>query len=250
MRDQRQRPQIPTGTITQLVVEMVARRQTSLLDVDQDARLPEFRAWHGSPREMVASDSTIAWSLEGFDVAPVHETLWESARGMAKREGMRRRLPPGRKARVGIADGSEWGHFHGSVLALCGKRATAVAGYEMSAGRGHELEASRRLLEEGVRRLGRGFVDLTVVDGLYITKHDLRWAVENGGYHLVVKTSEETLTVIQDARELFFGNPKEMNDALERARGMDAERGIEKVTWKWIARLFNRLTVLAYAVST
>jgi hypothetical protein len=101
-----------------------------------------------------------------------------------------------------------------------------------------------------VRRLGRGFVDLTVVDGLYITKHDLRWAVENGGYHLVVKTSEETLTVIQDVRELFFGNPKEMNDALERARGMDAERGIEKVTWKWIARLFNRLTVLAYAVST
>jgi hypothetical protein len=66
-----------------------------------------------------------------------------------------------------------------------------------------------------------------VADGLYITDMDFRWAVEKGRYHLVVKTTEETLTVIQDARQLFFGNPNEMKDALERARGVDVERGVE-----------------------
>jgi hypothetical protein len=30
---------------------------------------------------------------------------------------------------------------------------------------------------------------------------------------LVVKTSEETLTVVQDSRQLFFGNPNETKDA-------------------------------------
>lgn len=227
MRDRRGRPQIPAGTVGQLVVEMVARSQTSVLSVDQAARLPEVLAWHGSRRAMVASDSTIVRSLSGFDREPVREALWESSRRIGRREGMRMRLPSGRKVRLGILDGSEWGHFTGSVLALAGKRATVVAGYEMSAGRGHELAASRKLLDEGLRHLGRGAVDLLAVDGLYVTHDDFRWGVESGGCHLVVKTSEETLTVVQDARELFFGNPAEMAGSLEHVRGMDAERGIE-----------------------
>lgn len=227
MRDRRRRSRISAGTVAQLVVEMVPRAQTSLLEVDQDARLSEVLAWHESEREMVASDTTIVRSLAGFALEPVREALWQTARAMRERPGMRVKLPSGRKVRLGIADGSEWGHFTGSVLALSGKRATVVAGYAMGKGRGHELATTRKLLAEGVRRLGRGFVDLLVVDGLYVTERDFRWGVEEGGCALVVKTSEESLTVIADARELFFGNPAEMEGSLEHVRGTDAERGIE-----------------------
>ena len=227
MTDERKRPQIPVGTIAQAIIEMVPRGQTSLLEVDQDVREPEFRAWHGSDREMVVSDSTLERSLSGFGLPPIRDALWEMAQIVSKRPGMRMALPSGRKVRLGILDGSVWGRFHGSVLALTGKRTTIVAGYEMSAGRGHELAASRKVLTEARKELGRGFVDLVVEDGLYLTAADFRWSVETGGFHMVVKTSEESLTVIQDARELFFGNPGEMNASLERAQGIDVVRGIE-----------------------
>ena len=75
--------------------------------------------------------------------------------------------------------------------------------------------------------MGPGWIDVLVKDGLYVTQDDFRWAREKGRYHLVVKTTEETLTVIQDARELFFGNVREMQDSLERVSGVDLERGIE-----------------------
>lgn len=227
MRDERRRPQISAGTLAQMVVEMVPRGQTSLLEVDQAARLPEMRGWHESDRDMVASDSTLFRSLAGFALEPVRRALWESVRLIRKRDPMRLVLPSGRKARLGIVDGSVWGSHGGSVLALVGRRAAAVGGFAPSPGRGHELAVTRGVLREAVRELGRGFVDLMVADGLYMTHEDFHWGVEEGGYHLVVKTSEETLTVLQDARELFFGNPKEMSGSLEQVRGIDAGRGVE-----------------------
>jgi hypothetical protein len=224
MRDGRKRPQISAGTVAQAVIEMVARGQRSLLEVDQSARLPEVRAWFGSRREMVVSDTTLFRSLGGFVLEPVHDVVGKIAGKMRCRPMMRVRLPSGRRLRLGNLDGSQWGDFPGSVLTLVGRGVDIVAGYRMSPGRGHELETSRAVLREAREELGRGFIDLLAVDALYMTEEDMKWALEEGGYHLVVKTSEEGLSVIQDARGLFFGGAHRCTDGIERVEGLDTER--------------------------
>lgn len=228
MRDSRQRPQISPGTIAQAIIEMVPRGQKSLLEVDYDARLPEIRAWHGSQREMVVSDSTAFRALAGFDVGAVHDILWEMAGHMSDSRMLRTELPSGRIARIGAVDGSQWGDFTASVLTLVGARTDLVAGYRMSKNRGHELAASRKVLKEAANRLGKGFVDLITADGLYMTEKDFSWCLDEIGCHLLVKTDEQTLSVVKDARGLFFGD-KEIADCLEKARGFDEERMVEYI---------------------
>ena len=227
MRDARIKPQIPAGTIAQAVVEMVPRRQSSLLEVDQNGRLAEVKSWFGSSRDMVVSDTTLCRSLSGFALEPVREVLWEIAQKVLKRELMGVELPSGRKVRIANLDGSQWGDFPGSVLTLVGRRVDIVAGYRMSAGRGHELATSRKLLEEARQRLDKGFVDLLAVDALYMTERDFKWALEQGGYHLVVKTTDERLSVIQDARGLFFSTAAGSTEGVERIEGLDTQRMVQ-----------------------
>ena len=227
MKDDRQRPQISAGTIAQAIVEMVPRGQKSLLEVDHDGRFPEMRAWHESEREMVVSDSTAFRSLSVFDLEPVHEILWEIAGKMNGQAMLQTRLPSGRRSRIGALDGSQWGGFAGSVLTLAGPQIDLVAGYRMSRSRGHELAASRRVLKEAVQHLGKGFVDVVAVDGLYMTEKDFRWCLNKAGCHLLVKTDEETLSVVEDARGLFFGSNEEIAEGLEKTEGFDEERMCE-----------------------
>lgn len=227
MNDDRKRPQISAGTIAQGIVEMVPRGQKSLLEVDYDARLPEIKAWHESDREMVFSDSTAFRSLAGFNLEAVHEILWEIAGKMNGNAMLQTELPSGRKPRIGAVDGSQWGGFYGSVLTLTGSQRDLVAGYRMCSGRGRELTASRKLLSEAVQHLGKGFVDIMAADGLYMTKKDFNWCLNEIGCHLLVKTDEETLSVVEDARGLFFGNNEVVNESLERAKGFDNERMCE-----------------------
>jgi len=224
MRDARKRPQIPAATVAQAVVEMVARRQSSLLEVDQNGRLAEVRSWFGTSRDMVVSDTTLSRSLSGFALEPLREVLWEIAQSMLKREPMRVELASGRKVRIANLDGSQWGDFPGCVLTLVGKRVDIVAGYRMSAGRGHELATSRKLLRDARQRLGKGFVDLLAVDALYMTEKELKWAVDQGGYHLVVKTSDERLSVIQDARGVLFSTGAGRAEGVERIEAVDTDR--------------------------
>jgi hypothetical protein len=66
MRDARIKPQIAAETIAQAVVEMVPRRQSSLLEVDQNGRLAEVKSWFGSSMDMVVSDTTLCRSVSGF----------------------------------------------------------------------------------------------------------------------------------------------------------------------------------------
>lgn len=226
MKDDRRRPHISPGTVAQAIVEMVPRGQKSLLEVDHDARFPEIKAWHGSEREMVVSDSTAFRSLGGFYLEEVHEILWEMAGRMSRRRMLQTELPSGKKARIGALDGSQWGDSTGSVLTLAGPGTDLVAGYRMSRGRGHELAASRKVLSEAVQHLGKNFVDLVAADGLYMTEKDFAWCVRQG-CHLLVKAGEERLSVIQDARGLFFRSSEEIAEGLEKAEGFDKERMVE-----------------------
>jgi hypothetical protein len=224
MADSRKRPQVSAGTIAQVVVEMVARGQKSLLEADQAARLPEMLAYHGSNRRMVVSDTTIERSLRGFDLGAVHGALWELGGRMMAREGMKLTLPSGREALVGIVDGSAWGRDLGSVLLVSGDHVDAAVGYRMSRGRGHELETTRALLSRAAEVYGRGWLEYAVADGLYMTEEDFRRSLNEWGHHMELKTTEETQQEIQDARGLFFGAAT-LPEGVEVAKGFDAVRG-------------------------
>jgi len=91
--------------------------------------------------------------------------------------------------------------FPGCVLTLAGKHVDIIAGYRMSAGRGHELATSHKVVRETRQRPGKGFVDLVAADALYTTEKESTWAVERGGYHLVVNTTDKQLSG-QNMRQL------------------------------------------------
>lgn len=225
LRDGRQRPQIAAGVIAQAGIEMVLRGQASLLQVDQAMRQAETLGYYGSEREMVVSDSTLARSLTGMPPAELRRMLIRMAGAGIKRGRVERKLASGRVVRIGIIDGSQWGEDLGSVMLLVGQKADTVAGYQMSPGRGHELATSRRLRDEVFGALGSGCVDFLVGDGLYMTVEDLQWCVETGGCHGLVKTTEETLTVIEDAKGI-FADLELFGKDIERHEGVDVERGV------------------------
>jgi hypothetical protein len=61
--------------------------------------------------------------------------------------------------------------------------------------------------------------------GLYMTVEDLQWCKEVGGCHGLVKTTDERLTVMTDAKGI-FANPDLFGQDIERYEGIDVERGV------------------------
>jgi hypothetical protein len=233
IRDKRKRPVIPTGTILKSVREMPVLGQTSLLAVDQYGRSAEARQWHASRKgDMVVSDTTLPRVLEGMNREPVMGIPYAVVRELAKEGHWDWKLSTGRKIRgAGITDGSNFGGFWASVLMLAGK-SDAVVDLESYRSRGDELPASRRVLRRANQKLGKGFFDLIIADGLYPTKKDFRLCRRELGSDLLVKTREETLSVIQDARSLFFTRKGHVRQGMNRAGGFDSEREMDyEIVW-------------------
>lgn len=223
IRDKRKRPKIPAATVLKGIREMPVLGQTSLLGLDQYARSLEARKWHGTDRKMVVSDTTVPRVLEGIEKEGIVEIPYEVVRTLDEEGFWDGKLPTGRRIRMGIVDGSMFGDFGASVLILAGAT-DAVVDLEPSPGQGHELCVSRRLLRRAHKKLGKGFLDLIVTDGLYVTQKDFRLCRRELGCDLLVKTQEETLTVIQDARTLFFPRKGKVQEGLKQAKGMDLKR--------------------------
>jgi hypothetical protein len=233
IRDQRKRPVIPTSTIVKSVREMPVLGQTSLLAVDQYARSEGAKKWHQSAKEdMVVSDSTLPRVLEGIDRQPVVQIPYEVVRDLGKERYWDWRLQTGRKVRAaGIIDGSCFGGFWASVLTLAGK-SEAVVDLEPYRSRGDELPASRRLMCRANGKLGKEFFDLILADGLYPTEKDFRMCRCELGSDLLVKTQEETLSVVQDARSFFFTRQGSIRQGMNRVEGIDPQRQMEyEVVW-------------------
>ena len=232
IRDQRKRPEIPTATVVKSIREMVVLGQTSLLEMDQYARSPEARKWHTSKRRMVVSDTTVPRVLAGTDQKAVIQIPYEVVKKLDQEGHWDLSLTTGRKMRaVGIVDGSCFGGFWASVLMLAGA-SEAVLDLEPYEKRGHELAASRQVLRRANKQFGRGFFDLILADGLYSTEKDFRLCRRELGCDLLVKTQEETLTVIKDARSLFFTRQGGVRKGLNRFEGLDPERQIRyEVIW-------------------
>src|SRR5207249_3713393 len=99
---------------------------------------------------------------------------------------------------------------------------------ERYAGRGHELTASRQLLDRATKRLGEGFATHLLYDGLMADRADFASARRHWGLHLVVKTTEQTLSLIADSRALWSAAPPDQLRVagVEVVRGTDAARAV------------------------
>lgn len=233
IQDQRKRPLIPTSTIVKSIREMAVLGQTSLLAVDQYARSLEALKWHGSKKEdMVVSDTTMPRVLEGVDREPIVGMPYEVVKKLEKEGYWDWKLLTGRKIRAaGIMDGSCFGGFWASVLMLAGK-SEAVVDLEPYEKRGKELGASREVLRRANQKLGKEFFDLILTDGLYPNQEDFGLCRDELGSDLLVKTQEETLSVIQDARSLFFTRKGTVRQGMNQVKGFDSERQIDyEIVW-------------------
>ena len=219
IRDKRKRPQIPTVQIFESLYQMPVLGQKSLLELDEFSRTKEALNWHGSSRKMVASDTTLERVVEGLDLQSVTAIGYAITDKADERALWDLKLPSGRKLRMGVLDGHHAGAAWVSVLAAHGK-ITGVLDLEPYAGRGHELGASRCVLNRAFEKLGKGFFSVVAADGLYATREDFQLCLDQKS-HLLVKTDEEGLTAIQDARYLF-----DCGDGL-RSGGLDSNREIE-----------------------
>jgi len=224
IRDSRGRPQIALGTIVRSVMEMVVLGQKSLLEVDQGGRSLGAKAWHGTSRDMVVSDSTIERVLGTADLGGVRKMLHEAVRCADAAGTLQVALPSGRMVRAGILDGSSFGGFEGCVFAVAGAVAAPVD--VRMHDRGKELNASRWLLSMVRREFGERYVDVVIGDGLYMSTPHIVHCKKELGCDALVKTSEESLTVIEDAKGL-FAMPREANDGIERFLGVDVNRGVK-----------------------
>lgn len=116
------------------------------------------------------------------------------------------------------------------MFAVSGK-SDGVMDLERYPGLGHELGASRTVMKRVFDNLGNGYFEIVATDGLYASREDFQLYLDHGS-HLLVKTDEETLTVIQDARYLFDAPNAKSMEGIGWSEGLDDERAIEyEVMW-------------------
>lgn len=222
--EHRKRPQIPLATVLNCVLQMVALGQRSLLEVDQHARSPAAKAWHGvKKRPMVVSDSTLERILGQVDLAEARTVLYKSVEAVDSQGALSVRLGSGRLMRGGVVDGSYFGGFPGCLFAVAGMVAAPVD-IQMYT-KGKELRASQQLLSRIAGTFGKSFVDMVIGDGLYISKDHIIQCKQELGCEALIKTTEKGLSLIQDAEGL-FGMAGDLTEGIERIEGLDSERGV------------------------
>ena len=230
IRDKRKRPVIKASQIFHGICQMPVFGQESFLAWDEFARTSEARTWHGSERELVASDTTMERVAESMERDGIEEIGYEVTDKADEQALWDLKLPSGKKLRLGIVDGHHAGGIWASVLAVSGK-VTGVVDLERYRTRGCELAASRTVLKRAFGKLGKGFFGIVGGDGLYATKEDFELCLDQGS-HLLVKTNEETLTVIQDAKHLFHVQGAEKLQGVFRQSGHDPKRDVDyEVMW-------------------
>lgn len=210
----RRNPQVPASLIFKALVYQAPLGIRSLLELDQKGRSQKLRELLGSSREIAGgSDSTMLRALAQWVQEPTREALCSNHLRLSHQGQTKTTLSTGKKVLLAICDGSHFGGFDFSVLAIAGGVPHALD-LEPSPGRGHELKTSRNLMKRAAIRLGKGFATHLVYDGLMTVKADFWRARRYWGMHLVVKTSEEKLEIIQSSKEVWSALPRR---DLERA---------------------------------
>jgi hypothetical protein len=211
MKDSRKKPQIPLLHIYKALLFIPELRIKSFLQLDGYLRLPEAKELIGSKRKMVASDSTIPRVLKNIEANQLREVPKAQIRGKASK--LKIKIKSGRELAVGIIDGTTIGKKMASVLYRIGE-VNMFVDMERIEKKGKELEASWKLLERNQSEL-----DLTIFDGLYYVKAKINSQIKQGK-HVLIKTKEKDLLIIQDAEGIFrnyekFKNTVAYNEGIE-----------------------------------
>lgn len=228
----RAQPQVSAAVVFLAVVFQAVFGLRSLLRLDQWLRWPLAKALVGSRRAQAASDTTLLRVVSAWQMRPLREAAAAWHRWLQQQGWARTRLSSGRQVALVIVDGTCCGGWWGCLLGFCGA-VYHVVDVQRSRGRGHELAASRRLVGRVVKRLGPGFATHLLYDGLMAVREDFRRAIEEWGLHLVVKTREQSLEIVESSRAVWSVMSAE---ALRRAgvevvRGVDAGRAVEYVIY-------------------
>ena len=221
LKDNRKCPKIGVYVVFLSILMIVVLRKGSLLQVDQLMRSKKVRKMFGvKGKEMVVSDSTIERSLEGFEIEPLRGYL-DYVNEKVKGEGLGKTEVCGEEMIVGSIDGSKFGKHWGSVFMVSGE-VDLMMGIERYEKRGKELAASRGLMSYLFERFGKGFVDVVLMDGLYKDKRSINLCLSNGSIPLI-KTGEERLLVIEQAKNL-FSNYENFKEIVQYEEGFDIDR--------------------------
>ena len=219
LSDARASPKIGIKTIFAALFYMGVFGLGSLLGLDQYLRTSKGKKLFGSSQPVV-SDSTLARSLAGFALAPLHAML-EAVYAAGRRVGVGRCTLTHTPLRIGAIDGSCFGKFQASCFAEIGA-VSLMGGLEPISKRGKELPASKKLVKKLVVRFGKRFVDLVLLDALYVAQDFLRTCLA-GEIDFLIKTQEARLAIIQDAMGLFRHYADYAQD-IEHIQGTDIER--------------------------
>jgi hypothetical protein len=220
VKDGRENGIISASMVIQAVLLMGVMGLGSLLALDQELRTKLGAAWFGTRNSL--SDTTMARSLESMDIDTLRADLYSTyiiakAMGKSKFE-----LQTGRR-KIGIIDGSGFGKRLASCLEIIGTVSLMVDLEEMSK-KGKELPAGHRLLLRAKDRLGKGFVDILLGDGLYFNAPFFNLCLKKLGIDVLVKTDEVRREVIQDAMLLFKSG--EYSEDIEFVSGFDIDRAV------------------------
>lgn len=220
LTDGRARPQIGVKSIFQALFYMGVFGLGSLLGLDQFLRTLKGRRLFGGSKPRV-SDSTVSRSLSKFGLEGLHKML-EAVYIAGRRLGIGRCEVAGGRLRVGVIDGTCFGRFRASCFAEVGS-VCLMGGIEPISKFGKELPASTKLLQKLRERFGRRFVDLMLLDGLYVAQGYLRECIEECEVDFLIKTQEEDLCIIQDAMGI-FSHYEDYAQDIEHIEGTDANR--------------------------
>jgi len=223
----RRKPKITAGTIFEAMAYQAVLGKRSLLQEDQWLRTEEAKRLHKSKRPMVAADTTLLRVLGAWDLSPTREASYARHLMLREKGQCSGVLSTGRKIKLAIVDGTQQGVLGTSALAMVGE-VYHLLDAEPSPGRGHELKTSRKLLRRACARLGKGFATHVVYDGLAANRIDLAFVHRRIGAHLVVKTQEEGLEIIQSSKSAWEKLPEKTlkKAGVEIVEGLNAEHGV------------------------
>jgi hypothetical protein len=226
VKDGRKSPQIPPSVIFLSLILMVILKKHSFLKLDQFMRTSAAKRFLGRDRRVVVSDSTISRSLSSYFLFPLRSYL-KSIFIRASHRGKCVIDVCGRKLKVACVDGSQFGRFYGCVLQSVGE-ANLLLDIEPTNGKGKEIPTTRILLDRVFDEYGDGFVDIFLLDGLYADKKTINQVVSRKS-HILIKTIETSLSIIQDADGLF--THQEQFEGVEYTKGFDVDRLCEYEVW-------------------
>jgi len=229
VKDERKSPHIPPSVIFLSLILMVIFKKHSFLKLDQFMRMGSAKRFLGSHKrnpKVVVSDTTISRSLVTYFLGPLRSYL-KSIYIIASHYGKCMINVCGRKLRAACVDGSQFGGFYGCALQSVGE-ANLLLDIEPTRCKGKEIPTTRILLDRAFENYGDGFVDMFLLDGLYTDKNTINQVLSHKS-HVLIKTTETRLNIIQDADGLFrYWNKFE---GIEHIKGFDDVRLCEYELW-------------------